>query len=533
MARKIRSSASMSQKDTRGLPFGLDPRMFYEYSSQKRRQSATGLEGFLYKLMPYDLIKSLAFAIDPLSQFKISATRISPTSRIRTRTQMSALDERSFTYTRDAGVAPYKYLPGGFQIHDQFTYVQPAQLSLPQKSEDITAGDRPVNSDMGEFSKWEAQPISSPRSASFHEVQTRWYDDYPSGYTYRSYGYYNYIGHGPAAYIARNDVESLRGMIQGDALAVMQKNVLGLYRQCSSQRKATTLFRNVVELRDLPRSIVQLQQTLLNLKSAYDVTKLPRSLYEKLHSYKTNARDIPKEYISYMFGWRQTYSDISDLLLAPERISKRINFLIRRNGKATTYRSEKVIPRGDMASSGFVYSQFPSETVLGNDSNVTFEHKLKMVINTTFEFPDVDSPTFRKKEYLRQLGVVPSVTDLYNLTPWTWLFDWFTGFGKYVEVIDAINSDKDLINWGLCTCLTTGELKTTYSGKVQNADTSGTDPTRFTYPVSGHSSLLKFRSHLRKDVSTILNVKSAGERDTLTPYQLSILGALWLIKSRF
>jgi hypothetical protein len=533
MARKIRSAASLSLKDTRGLPFGMDPRMFYVYSSQKRRQEATGLEGLLYKYLPQNLISSLAFAIDPLSQFKVSATRISGTSRIRTKTQQSSLDYRGYDRLRQTTVAPYKYLPGGFVDSHAGSSESVPQGPLINRSEDVTKGDRPIDSDMGEFSKWEVQPFSSSRSIIQHDNQERWYEDYPSGYHYIQRGFESFTGYGPAAWISKYDVESIRADVWGRQAAVMQSNALGLYRGCSSQRKATTLFRNVVELRDIPRSILQLQETLKNLQTFSNVKNIPHSLLERLHSFKTNVRDIPKEYVSYMFGWRQTYSDIRELVLAPEKIGKRINFLIRRNGKATTYRLQKVIPEGSVPSSGFSYTVYPGETVIGNDSNITMNHTLKMVISTTFEFPDVDLPSFRTKEYYRQLGVVPSITDLYNLTPWTWLFDWFTGFGKYVEIIDSINNDKDLINWGLLSCLTEGEVATTYSAKIQNSDSHGTEPTSFTYPVSGHTSILRFKSHLRRDASGLLNVRSAGEPTQLNAYQLSILGALFHIKGRF
>jgi hypothetical protein len=254
---------------------------------------------------------------------------------------------------------------------------------------------------------------------------------------------------------------------------------------------------------------------------------------ERIHSFKITAKDIPKEFLSYSFGWSQTYKDLQDLLLAPERISKRVNFLIRRNGKATTYRTQVNIPENYATTSGFNYDVMISESVVGVSSNVNIDHTLKMVVNTTFEFPDVNSPRFREKEFYRQLGVVPTPVDLYNLVPWTWLVDWFTGFGRYLEIIETINNDKELINWGVLTCKSTGKLTTTFAGKVQNAESYGGAPTVFSYPVSGHTSILQFSSQIRRDVSGMLNVRTTGDPSTLTTYQQSILGALLVGRLKF
>lgn len=534
MTRISRTSAFAPKVDTRGLPFGFDPRNFYEYASLRRQQSADGLEGLLYTLIPREYIRSLAFAIDPLSQLKVSATRISPVVRTRRKSGVNVLQARSYTYFQSNSIAAYKYLPGGYvDNHGPSTTLRSAQPSIEDVSEDIVASDRPAGSDMGEFSKWKVQLFSPSRSNQYHDNQTRWYDDYPSGYLYKFRSGTHYTGNGPAAYITKSTVDALRGEVQGKQLQVMQKNVLGMYKGTNSQKRATTLFRSIAELKDLPRGILQLQKTLQDLRNLSDVLEIPKTILAKIHASKKVVKDIPQEFLSYSFGWSQIYRDCSDLLLAPERISKRINFLLRRNGKATTYRSQRSSSEAYMTTSGFTYDQFPSETVLGNDSNITIEHKLRMVISATFQFPEVDSPRLRNKEFYRQLGVVPTPMDLYNLVPWTWLFDWFTGFGNYLDIIEAINTDKNLINWGLLTCESDGALSTTYACKIQSSDSMGTQPTVFSYPVTGHTSVLKFSSQLRRDVSGLLDVNAIAERDTLTPFQSAILGSLLFGRVKF
>jgi hypothetical protein len=536
MARKASEIAAVIQRnDTRGLPQGMDPRMFYEYSSQKRQQSATGLEGFLYKWMPKNLIGSLAFAIDPLSQFKVSATRISPVVRTRYLKRNNLLLKRGHVWTRTNYTRAYKYLPNG----DKGTFgpnLTPYgdQPVLTDIVKDTTAGQRPEGSDMGEFAMWRVQAHSSPRNMYNWSFQTRWYDDTPSGYQYYTREDVWHRQFGSAAIITQSSNEAICAEVQNKALALMQENVLGMYQACNSQRRATTLFRSIAELKDLPRAVLQLQQSILHLRALSETLEIPSTILRKIHLSKTVVKDIPKEYLSYSFGWSQTYKDIRDLMLAPERISKRINFLLRRNGKASTYRSQKSISVAGATTSGFSYEQFQPEYNVSVSSKIVTEHLLKMVINATFEFPSVDTPKLREKEYFRQIGVVPTPMDVYNLVPWTWLFDWFTGFGKYLEIIETINTDKNLINWGVLSCISKGELITTFkANQAQNWSATGTDGPRYVDNTTAHSSHLLFHSHLRKDVATVLNVNAAAESSSLTAFQLSILGALISSKLKF
>ncbi len=536
MARKAHEIAAVIQKDdTRGLPQGMDPRKFYEYSSQKRQQSATGLEGFLYKWMPKNLIGSLAFAIDPLSQFKVSATRITPVVRTRTTKRNSVLLKRGHVWTRNGYTLAYKYLPNGSSYsHGPNVTTYSDQPLLSETSKDTTAKDRPEGSDMGEFSMWRAQAHSTPRSMYNWSWQTGWYDDDPSYVLYTRENVWH-RQFGSAAYITDSTNLAIRDSVQDKALSLMKDNVLSMYQTCNSQRRATTLFRSIAELKDLPRAVLQLQQSILHLRALSDTLQIPSTILRKIHLSKTVVKDIPKEYLSYSFGWSQTFKDVRDLLLAPERISKRINFLIRRNGKATTYRTQKSISVLDTTTSGFSYEQFQPEYNVSSSSNIKTEHLLKMVINATFEFPSVDSPKLHEKEFFRQIGVVPTPVDIYNLVPWTWLVDWFTGFGKYLEIIETINTDKNLINWGVISCISKGVLTTTYTANGADnwsAYHDGQGP-RYQKQRNAHSSHLEFHSHLRKDVATILNVNATAKSESLTPFQLSILGALISSKLKF
>jgi hypothetical protein len=410
-----------------------------------------------------------------------------------------------------------------------------SQPVLKQRSEDSTKRTRVVGSDSGEFRKWNCWVDSSSRVV--RRIQT--YDIFhPGPWTYRYKWTDEEIGtvYGPAATISSADADQHKTDQWNASDAFIQKHVIAMYKGVVPSTRRYTLFRNVVELRDLPRGILQLQETLKHLKELSSALKIPQTVLERIHSFKITASDVPKEYLSYMFGWRQTYSDIKDLLQTPTSIGKRINLLMDRNGKATTYRSQKSFSDTSTLSSGLLYYVLPHESTAVTESEMNRKVTLKMVVNTTFEFPKVDLPIFRSREWYRQLGVVPTPTDLYNLVPWTWLVDWFTGFGDYVNVIDNINQDRDLINWGFITCLIEGDVSTTLKSQTYSYHTTGVAPTGNTVQVKNnylHKSSFHFRSQVRRDLAVVLNVKATSDVDNLTPYQVSILGSLLATRSKF
>jgi len=159
-----------------------------------------------------------------------------------------------------------------------------------------------------------------------------------------------------------------------------------------------------------------------------------------------------------------------------------------------------------------------------------------MALNYTFRFPDVNVPEFSSRLWRHNLGLNPRPIDIYNLVPWTWLVDWFTGLGNYLEIIDTISTDDTVINWGMITSVTKGSLTTERESKIDRFQGSS-----FNYAGSGAYIPVQFRNtskfdytfQLRKDLATIMDVKTTANVSTLTLYQQSILGAILAQSGRF
>lgn len=547
-----------AQVDTRGLPEGFDPHKLYEYRIQTLSKDATGLESFLYKYIPHSLIRSFAFAIDPTAKFKVSPYSITKANRTKWRQNASVLQIRSYTRTRDnnnfAQGPNYKGLsncwdPSYFHLTvdtTPYTQLLTRQDALADYLKDTTSRTRLFGSEQGELELFKGFIHSPPRTVrSGSSVQTVFPVISPVDDLCRAKGGTNNNmsgGHdfytetyGPTGgRLSASTHNALRTSELAFNKALAQKNAVSMLKGWSPFNRDYTLFRNLAELRDIPSSVLSLRETIKNLRQLYASLSTSPSLRKIVFDLSKTSRDIPNEYLSYHFGWKQTYKDLMDLLASPAKISKRYNFLIKRNGQPTTFRTSRVIETAEKNTPGFDYELSGNE--YGGypfiDSRIERKSELRLVINATFDFPPINTPYFRLNDYLDRIGIAPRVTDVYNLIPWTWLVDWFTGLGTYVECIDNINHDPSLINWGFLTCKTDGKLISdfhTKSDTVNNFYVFGDDAAfkqRITTNVNLHRSEYVYECQTRSDVSTVLDVKTTSVPSSLTAYQKSIIGAL-------
>ncbi len=531
--------------DTRGLRPDQDPRMFYVYSSQLRQQNATGLEGLLYKLIPLSMFSATAYAIDPFAKLKVGLGRVTPVNRERSEKLVSLLDHRSlnFHYSTTGRLRYYESNGVTFNGPDnesgEYDFVLP-QDPFDRVSNDTTRRTRIPGSSLGEFRKTEFR-ISSPELRIPITTYLKVYNDTPEPFDLslrwlEDFENIVFIYTEPAARFNPDSAELLSTEIYGRAFALAQKHAISMFKGITPQARTYTLARNIIELKDIPRSILSLKESFLALFRLSESLKIPARTRELLHSLRTVQAQVPKEYLSYWFGWRQTYKDSVELIASPSKIARRIDYLVARNGQATTFRSSRTFEEAGVPPTGFVYDtpDFSKVELRPDPTNThrsVFLRKteLRMVVNTMFEFPPTDVPSFRENEFYRQLGVVPTPVDLYNLIPWSWLFDWFTGFGNYLEVIENINSSSELINWGLVSATVEDETHTDVIYDVERREITGTvsSPKDITLNREvRHRSTLYGSHKFRWDLATLMDVNCTSDPVTLTPYQFSILGAL-------
>lgn len=540
--------------DTRGLPEGMDPRMFYEYRYETLVKDATGIERFAYKYIPFSLLKSFAFAIDPLAKFKVSPHAITPANRDRYRITASVLQQRQITrwrdrvtYTTSPNYRNVQFCDSPFYYYSSLprtpaVIALPSQPPLAEYCNDTTSRTRLIGSEQGELQLFKFTLNSPPRKIYRGSVDRAYYSPGPPSPECAAVGGtrmqhnggwdYEYETIGPsAATLSTNTLNNLRNTEIALASSLITKHAPSLLKKWSPNARTYTLFRNVVELRDLPRTIRNTADTLYNLRQLYVSLHTSPSIRKIVFDLKKTSRDIPKEYVGFHFGWKQLYRDVSELLDLPEKMTKKYNFLITRSGKPTTFRVNTKEVLAQSGVSGFDYTGSGYEHTVSSNTRISREAEVRLVINATFDFPKINPVQFNHLNFLERIGAVPRPTDLYNLVPWTWLIDWATGLGNYIELIDEVNRDPSLINWGMITSVLRGRLTTEYTSKSTVVENTYYNPgsTIVNRLVDNrHTSTLEYVCQVRKDVSTALGVKKTSDPATLTAYQKSILGALLL-----
>jgi len=534
----------------------LDPEMFFRDSYQKARASATGVGKLVFEFIPMSVIRSLALTIDPLAKFRGVPVKITPVNRTRYREVTSVLESRhwklkryrqtwsSTTWNNYLGLpgggffcyTPPLFLPeySGVIVYSEGDFSikkQPANMSIVK---DTTSRSRPPDSGFGEFESFRYSIHSPPQKKHFINSsrgtlamecnnQISWSDDY-----------YFSEDTGPGGVLSAASINSLRTNGLTELSTVMQRDVLQMLSRVVPESRRYTAFRNVVELKDLPRSILATKRTLEHFNKQVSILSPSdrRNLQKYLH---TSSKVVPSEYVNFHFGWKQLYKDITDLLEAPERVTREINRLIRRSGQPTTFRTKRKIPGSTTGSPSFEdYTSYFSQAITMETVH-SREHELRLVVNATFDFPKVGVPQFQKDLYLQKLGIRPMFTDLYNLTPWSWLYDWFTGLGNYVEAIDIINTDRSLFNWGLLTGITHGKVTTTrrwYDIDRRGGETNHVGFSVDTNRPGTHESVCHYILQMRKNITTAYDVKTILEPSSLSLYQQSILGAILASRRR-
>jgi hypothetical protein len=526
----------------------MDPEKIFRTNYEFAESHAYGIERFAYKLIPYSILRSFCLTFDPREKWVAGLEQISPVTRNRTRTVASVLDKRSaFTRLRTNGatqvINSFTCVPTPGPLvtdtdHQSQIVVQPhpARTTVIR---DTTRTTRPVGSNYGEFENFNFD-IFSPdrtvtrRTSNFSESHVVGCDTF--GYTK---GETSAVGwtEGGAAILSRANVEAVRSAEVSTLTTLMAQRAPEMFAESLPSFRRYSLVRNLVELKDLPGSVLSARASLIDLKRLSEL--IPRKALTAIFAAKS-ARHVPQEYVSFWFGWRQTYNDILGLLSIPYPLSKEVNYLVERNGKATTLRSFKKFPGSVTTTPSFSYdpNNLSSDSLAESQVTVSTRHDrvhtMRLAINATFDFPSIGEPSFRTDFFLRKLGVVPTITDLYNLTPWTWLLDWFTGLGNYIEVIDTINTDPSLINFGFLTGITEGKVSTTHRSRTQNVIQRAYTPpfsssTLTTDVWHTHTSVMEYKLQIRKNLRTVLNgVRSTAELSSLTTYQQSILGAILL-----
>jgi len=473
-----------------------------------------------------DQIKSAQLALDVQSPFRNSPIKVTEANRLRRRVISFGSHLRSRTATdssrnattplNTATTDPVDRLPPQWSAwsHSSNTVGRPSQPALYEYSMDTTKRTREKDSPVGEFEKFHVTDISSPgrawqvMSSDLTQITTTPWKPMNMSATMnlrtRSWN-------GPSGIVSQAVLDSMSSAERSRASNLVGASYLSMLRRSLPLSRKFGLFRSLVELRDLPST----------LKSLFDF---------KLNEW--SAASSADRFLTYKFGIKPIIDDCLRLVKTPEKVAQKVNYLLERRGYPTTFRSKFETLEAIENPQGFTYEALLDETPLSTTTLGNRKITMRCMVNANVKFPKVSTPLLREELYLRLIGATPRPVDFYNLMPWTWLFDWFAGLSDYLDVVDLINSDDSIINYGFVTYLSEGNIRTTYRGAYSSLKRVTIDGTvTLDEPVTRyitHTSTIRYKFQLRKSLGNAENVKFSWDPESFSGSQKSILGALLL-----
>lgn len=198
-----------------------------------------------------------------------------------------------------------------------------------------------------------------------------------------------------------------------------------------------------------------LGQFLIELR---DIPRIPGAMRDKMKWYQT----IGHEYLNVEFGWKPFLKDLQKIARTIVDVDAKWRQLvhdhhrrIRKNNfqlygatledSVLNYGKGIFIPKP--ANSGF----YPGSTVQSGKplTETASEHTItdvKYWANGAFRLllPSISPAGIPEKDFrlwYDTLGIVPTPSLLYKVTPWSWLIDWFTNVGDILDNYEAIMID--------------------------------------------------------------------------------------------
>lgn len=204
----------------------------------------------------------------------------------------------------------------------------------------------------------------------------------------------------------------------------------------------------------------------------HDLPQWPKILYHR----SRYLRDIGENYLNIEFGWKPFISDIRKMYRYTQVVNGRLLQLIRDNGlpirrtrkevsdeTSTIYELyESHTPFGPYGpdvgrGTGFdarYYLTGPSFDLFGSSMPGTarFKWSQQNVVETRFSgtfryyVPDIGSLRWTNAAKLALMGGDLSPSLVWEIMPWSWLFDWFANLGSIISNLSANAVENEVLS---------------------------------------------------------------------------------------
>ena len=260
------------------------------------------------------------------------------------------------------------------------------------------------------------------------------------------------------------------------------------------------------------------------LNSIYELKDIPGMLKQRFRGLK----DIPSYHLALEFGWKPLLSDCRTMILSQKEGQKRLNQLLRDNGKSVRRRmhflnDENVLSDATYEAWGWIQPGFNTYFWRGTP---TFRQKdvAKDEIWASARFrywlPPGPQDIAYKQSLMRKLYGVqfPSPSQIYNAIPWSWLIDWYSNVGYLIENLDGGVADRLAADYFYMMRRTTRQIQREFSLPLY----SGKSHTPVVAQATGSCTRIT-KSRFRGDPFGF-----ATNHNDLSSTQVAILGALGL-----
>jgi len=467
---------------------------------------------YVYKIFGQNLLLSLALAlnpkwsIDPAVQ-KFSNQRVpglypnAPVAANRTRrrtvgspgiirtryTVYGTIDGTHLAWTGsgwDYPANPTTYFPTNgtvyYEVGTQFSWMEwikdttwksrnPNVSKIPHDLKDRRALEL---NELGECESFDSKFHTPSNQTTWSTFDHSWNDFWDSRLITDIKGTYTVAFEHGSASVDPDTVQLSIFAERNHAFDEMATHLDQMIARCLPARRSYNAFYQIGELKDLPQTLRgsltawKDVQSLMGSKAFVKALKSPkfwtrqnilayRDALARCSVYLDPDKELGSAYLTYKFGWESMYQAVDQLVRAPSKATKDINYLLGKNGQNVTLSTIVRLPDSDWPSHPAItpyiaQPMLPDPDDTYNESS-TRSSSIRCCVNSGVHMPALDVPILRGLLYTHKLGLIPLPSDILNLIPWTWLIDWFQGLSDYVRLAEEVQLDRSIINWGMAT----------------------------------------------------------------------------------
>jgi hypothetical protein len=254
-------------------------------------------------------------------------------------------------------------------------------------------------------------------------------------------------------------------------------------------------------------------------------TALGELIHDGLPSMPGKAEgNIGDEYLNLQFGWSPTISDGESFIKAIRNSDEIISQYLRDNGKLI--RRHFGTPPKETRTSTVTANAPPyflsngtdiptgQEVPLGTMETVTYTKQTTWFDGVFIYHLPEEAFGRRISELDKTYGLVPDINTAWQLTPWSWLVDWFSNAGVVIKNMAAFNTAGLVMPWGYVMNDIIQTVDYRWSGNIRINNV----PTPYTFVDS-----ITTRTRQRRQATPF---GFGLTWDGFSPFQLSILAAL-------